>query len=144
MTWNESPRIPNTISPDPQYLYSHCYTRLSQLTSFASQFHPLELSALAQGPTHLQPHHNTTYSHMASSHRLLPSLATRTTFRYSSQRSTFSSTFRYKPSQLQATQARKVHVAATPSTTALEHPTDLTEYTQAIPKLSGAGPFPAG
>ncbi|RPA84477.1 hypothetical protein BJ508DRAFT_303931 [Ascobolus immersus RN42] len=79
---------------------------------------------------------------MASSHRLLPPLATRSVFRHSPHRSALSSALRYGPSSL-ASPSRKVHIAATPSTSTLEHPLDLTEYTQAIPKLSGAGPFPA-
>ncbi|CAZ83667.1 unnamed protein product [Tuber melanosporum] len=39
---------------------------------------------------------------------------------------------------------RYVHIRATPSTTALDGFLDLSEQTQSIPKLSGAGPFPAG
>ncbi|KAL7270765.1 Altered inheritance of mitochondria protein 24, mitochondrial [Rhizina undulata] len=39
---------------------------------------------------------------------------------------------------------RNVHIRATPSTSSLDGPVDLSEQTQAIPKLSGAGPFPAG
>ncbi|CUS08120.1 unnamed protein product [Tuber aestivum] len=38
---------------------------------------------------------------------------------------------------------RSVHIRATPSTTALDGFLDLSEQTQSIPKLSGAGPFPA-
>ncbi|KAF8424072.1 mitochondrial biogenesis AIM24-domain-containing protein [Tirmania nivea] len=37
---------------------------------------------------------------------------------------------------------RFVHVSAAPSTTTIHPPTDLTNQTRAIPKLSGAGPFP--
>lgn len=39
---------------------------------------------------------------------------------------------------------RNVHIKATPSTSSVEGPVDLSEQTQAIPKLSGGGPFPAG
>lgn len=39
---------------------------------------------------------------------------------------------------------RNLHIKATPSTSSIEGPVDLSEQTQAIPKLSGAGPFPAG
>ena len=39
---------------------------------------------------------------------------------------------------------RYVHIRATPSTTTLDGFLDLSEQTQSIPKLSGAGPFPAG
>jgi len=39
---------------------------------------------------------------------------------------------------------RSVHVSAAPSTTTIHPPTDLTNQTRAIPKLSGAGPFPQG
>lgn len=38
---------------------------------------------------------------------------------------------------------RHVHIRATPATTALDPPLDLSSATQTIPKLSGAGPFPA-
>jgi len=38
----------------------------------------------------------------------------------------------------------RVHIRATPSTTSIDGIVDLSEQTQAIPKLSGAGPFPAG
>ncbi|KAL0634573.1 Altered inheritance of mitochondria protein 24, mitochondrial [Maublancomyces gigas] len=38
---------------------------------------------------------------------------------------------------------RNVHIKATPSTSSVEGPVDLSEQTQAIPKLSGGGPFPA-
>ncbi|RPA98936.1 hypothetical protein L873DRAFT_1843986 [Choiromyces venosus 120613-1] len=38
---------------------------------------------------------------------------------------------------------RYAHIRATPSTTALDGFLDLSEQTQSIPKLSGAGPFPA-
>lgn len=39
---------------------------------------------------------------------------------------------------------RTAHIKATPSISAIGGPVDLSEQTQAIPKLSGAGPFPAG
>jgi hypothetical protein len=44
----------------------------------------------------------------------------------------------------QANFIRNVHIRATPSTTSLDGLMDLSEQTQSIPKLSGAGPFPAG
>ncbi|KAI5842602.1 mitochondrial biogenesis AIM24-domain-containing protein [Morchella snyderi] len=43
----------------------------------------------------------------------------------------------------QCTRRRNVHIKATPSTSSIDGPVDLSEQTQAIPKLSGAGPFPA-
>ena len=39
---------------------------------------------------------------------------------------------------------RNVHIRATPSTASLDGFLDLSEQTQSIPKLTGAGPFPAG
>lgn len=38
---------------------------------------------------------------------------------------------------------RSVHISATPSTTSINGIVDLSAQTQAIPKLSGTGPFPA-
>ncbi|KAK6349893.1 Altered inheritance of mitochondria protein 24, mitochondrial [Orbilia brochopaga] len=40
------------------------------------------------------------------------------------------------------TPTRSVHVKATPSTTSVTPPIDLTQETRSIPKLSGKGPFP--
>ena len=39
---------------------------------------------------------------------------------------------------------RCLHIAATPSTSSITGLVDLSAPTQAMPKLSGAGPFPAG
>ncbi|KAF8476187.1 mitochondrial biogenesis AIM24-domain-containing protein [Kalaharituber pfeilii] len=37
---------------------------------------------------------------------------------------------------------RSIHVSAAPSTSSIHPPTDLSAQTRAVPKLSGAGPFP--
>ena len=54
----------------------------------------------------------------------------------------------YRGSQIllrnQRIQQRSVHIKATPSTTSVDGVVDLSDQTQAIPKLSADGPFPAG
>lgn len=52
--------------------------------------------------------------------------------------------FLVAPLRLRQCTRRNVHIKATPSTSSIDGPVDLSEQTQAIPKLSGAGPFPAG